>query len=167
VPEATAKLEGVAEMVRAALALRGASLVLYREKTLVEFKTERLGPGLVRYEEGGHTSWQIGSYEDHHCHLDVEACTEVVFGAEPVGCQGGRLNYTVWFLVAGDCGNPYRPRAYFSVTLNRPYADDGRPRREVIDPVFDLFRELEGRPGVSAEPAFLCALEERYRAASA
>ncbi len=152
------RLPGIEAMVRGALALRAASLVIYRRRTLVEFKTERLGAGLSLYEEDGHTSWQIGDFDDHHCHLDIGLVTEVVFGAEPVSCQGGRLNYTIWFLTDDDSGNPYRPRAYFSVTLNRPYAADGAPLREVIAPVFALWRTLEGRPGVSAEPGFLEAI---------
>jgi hypothetical protein len=88
-------MAAVPDILRGALAFREASLVIYRHKTLVEFKTEKLGPGLSLYEEDGHVSWQIGAFDDHHCHLDVGACTSVVFGAEPVSCQGGRLNYTV------------------------------------------------------------------------
>lgn len=154
------RLAGIVAMVRGALALRAASLVIYRRRTLVEFKTERLGAGLSRYEEDGHTSWQIGDFDDHHCHLDIGLVTEVVFGAEPVSCQGGRLNYTVWFLTDDDAGNPYRPRAYFSVTLNRPYSADGALLQDVIAPVIALWHQFEGAPGVSAEPAFLAAIRQ-------
>lgn len=153
-------LPGIVEIVRGALGIRGGSLVIYRRRTLIELKTEKLGPGLTLYEEGGHTSWQIGDADDHHCHLDVGACTRVVFGAEPVSCQGGRLNYTIWFLVDEDCGNPYRPDAYFSVTLDRPYTADGAARREIVAQMFQLYRRFEGEAGVSAEPRFLEALSD-------
>jgi len=139
-----------------ALALLEASLVIFRDRTLVEFKTERLG-GLHRYEEQGHVSWQLGSFEDHHCHLDLDAVTEVLFSAEPVPCQGNRLNYTIWFLVPGDCGNPYRPDGYFSITLNKPYRA-GVARPEVIDPVMALYRRHADQPWVRADERFLDAL---------
>lgn len=142
------------ELVRGALALPDASLVIYRARTLIEFRTDRLTEGLTLYREGKHASWQIGAFDDHHCHLDVGAVGEVVFGAEPVSCQRGRINYTVWFLVDDDCGNPYRPRAYFSVTLNRPYDEAGVPRREVVAPMLALGARFEGRQGVSLEPTF-------------
>ncbi|APR77632.1 Hypothetical protein A7982_02979 [Minicystis rosea] len=148
-------MPAVVDILRGALAFRDASLVIFRHKLLVEMKTEKLGPGLSLYEEDGYTSWQIGAFEDHHCHLDIGACTGVLFGAEPVSCQGGRLNYTVWFLVEGDCGNPYRPDAYFSVTLNKPYTADGEVRRELVQQVLDLYRRFEDVPGVSAEPTFI------------
>lgn len=148
------------EVLRGALEFRDASLVLYRHKMLVEFKTEKLGAGLSIYEEGGHVSYQIGDFDGHHCHVDVGACTSISFGAEPVSCQGGRLNYTVWFLVDGDCGNPYRPNAYFSVTLNRPYETDGSVRRDMLEQVFRLYRTFAPEPGVVAEPGFLDAMAE-------
>jgi hypothetical protein len=153
----------VVDLVRGALALRGASLVIYRRRTLIEFKTERLGGGLTLYEEDGHTSWQIGDFDDHHCHLDVGECARASFGAEPVSCQGGRLNYTVWFLVDRDAENPYRRDAYFSVTLNRPYEADGAVKREIVGQMFRLYRAFEGRPGIAAEPAFLEAMAGHER----
>lgn len=159
-PKPSLRMPSIVELVQGALALKGASLVIYRHKTLIEFKTERLGPGLSLYEEQGHCSWQIGDFDDHHCHLDVGACTQVVFGAEPVSCQGGRLNYTLWFMVEGDCGNPYRPNAYFSVTLNKPYGEDGLARLELIEPVFELYRRFRDDAQVSAEPAFLRAMDD-------
>ncbi len=148
----------VPDILRGALAFRDASLVIFRRGLLVEFKTEKLSPGLSLYEEDGHVSWQMGGFDDHHCHLDIGKCTSVVFGAEPVSCQKGRLNYTVWFLVDGDCGNPYRPSAALSVTLNRPYTAEGEVRRDIVDQVFDLYRRFEGTPGVSAEPTFVEAM---------
>lgn len=159
-PRPILHIPAIAEIVQAALDLKGASLVIFRHKTLIEFKTEKLGQGLSLYEEHGHVSWQIGAFDGHHCHLDVGACTQVIFGAEPVSCQGGRLNYTVWFLVEGDCGNPYRSNAYFSVTLNQPYGEDGLARMEVIEPVFELYGRFRDNPSVSAEPAFLRAMED-------
>ena len=153
-------LPGIVEIVRGALGIRGGSLVIYRRKTLIELKTDKLGAGLTLYEEGGHHSWQIGDADDHHCHLDVGACTSVVFGAEPVSCQGGRLNYTIWFLVDEDCGNPDRPEAYFSVTLDRPYTAEGAARRELVEQMFRLYQRFEGETGVSAEPTFLRALSD-------
>lgn len=136
-----------------ALALREASLVIYREHTLVEFKTDLLG-GLHRYEAQGHVSWQLGRFDGHHCHLALERVDRVLFSAEPVSCQGNRLNYTVWFLVPGACGNPYRPDGYFSVTLNRPYRA-GAVRLEVIEPVLALYRRYAGEPWVEADEQFL------------
>lgn len=141
-------------LLDAALAFRGASLVIYRRRTLVELKTERLTSRVTRYVEDGHASWQIGAFDDHHCHLDLDAITAVVFGAEPVSCQGGRLNYTVWFEESGDAGNPYRPAASCSVTLNAPYEPDGTPRLELIRPFFELFDRSRELAGVSAEKTF-------------
>ena len=154
-PEPKLAMPEVPDILRGALSFRDASLVIFRHKLLVEFKTELLGPGLSLYEEDGYTSWQIGPFEGHHCHLDIGACTSVVFGAEPVSCQGGRLNYTVWFNVEGDGGNPYRPEAYFSVTLNKPYTAGGEVRRDLVQQVFDLYRRFADVPGVSAEPTFI------------
>jgi len=147
----------VLDLLREALRFREASLVIYRERTLVELQTEKLA-GVFKYVEDGHVSWQIGEFEDHHCHLALGAVTGVVFSAEPVPCQGGRLNYTVWFLVPGPCGNPYRRDGYFSVVLNRPYAN-GTPRHEVIEQVFRLYRRHAVHPWVTADDQFLRALE--------
>ncbi len=146
----------IVPLLREALALHEASLVIFRDRTLVEFKTDRLG-GLHRYEEQGHVSWQIGQFDDHHCHLALDAVTEVLFSAEPVPCQGNRLNYTVWFLVPGACGNPYRPDGYFSITLNKPYRA-GAVRPEVIDPVMALYRRHANQAWVRADAQFLDAL---------
>ena len=145
-------------LLREALALRDASLVIFRDRTLIEFKTERLG-GLHRYEEAGHVSWQIGDQNDHHCHLSLDSVSHVLFSAEPVSCQGGGLNYTVWFLSAGPCGNPYRRDGYFSITLNRPYKGS-RPRTEVIEPVLDLYRKHRTLTFVSADEVFQRVLEQ-------
>jgi hypothetical protein len=79
----------------------------------------------------------------------------VLFDAEPVPCQGGRINYTVWFLGTGDCGNPYRPDGLFSITLNRPYADDGTARKAVIAPMLDLYAKYRNEAQVHASEAFL------------
>jgi len=159
-PEPSLSHPKIADLLRGALAFRDASLVIYRHKMLVELKTERLGKGLQVYEEDGHVSWQIGDFEDHHCHLDIGAVKTVFFGAEPVSCQGGRVNYTVWFLVEGDCGNPYKKDGYFSVTLNRPYTAEGEVRRDIVEQVFRLYRAFAGEPFVTAEASFLRALED-------
>lgn len=143
-------------MLQQALALRDASLVIYRDRALIEFKTERLD-GLHRYEEQGHVSWQIGAQDDHHCHLSLCAVVRVLFSAEPVSCQGGGLNYTVWFLSAGPSGNPYRRDGYFSITLNRPYTGNAA-RREVIAPVLELYQRFQQEPWVLADEAFLQVL---------
>jgi len=140
-----------------AIALEDASLVIFRRGLLVEFKTEGLAPGLTASVEGEHRSWQIGPFDGHHCHLDLAAVRAILFDAEPVSCQGGRINYTVWFLGAGDCGNPYRSDGLFSVTLNRPYAADGSPRAEVILPMFALHEKYENEAAVSASAGFLNA----------
>lgn len=139
-----------------ALSIPDACLVIYRDRTLVEFQTARL-TGPHRYEEAGHVSWQIGEFTEHHCHLALSAVTRVLFSAEPVSCQRGRLNYTLWFLVEGDCGNPYRRGGYFSITLNRPY-DGEQPRMDCIGPMFDLYRAMAGLPWVTADGAFLKAM---------
>jgi hypothetical protein len=140
-----------------ALALRDASLVIFRRGLLVEFKTEALSPGLSSSVEGEHRSWQIGPFQGHHCHLDLQSVRHIEFHAEPVSCQGGRINYTVWFLADADCGNPYRPEGLFSVTLNRPYAPDGTPRTEIIAPMYALYDDLAGTASVRASSAFLQA----------
>jgi hypothetical protein len=141
-----------------ALALREASLVIYRERTLVEFQTEKID-GVHRYEEKGHVSWQIGGLRDHHCHLALGAVHRVMFSAEPVSCQGQGLNYTIWFLTAGPSGNPWRRDGYFSVVLNRPYTGDA-PRLEVIQPVLDLYLRYRDEPWVLADARFLRTLEQ-------
>nr|MCU0922430.1 hypothetical protein [Burkholderiaceae bacterium] len=144
-------------VLQQALALRDASLVIFRDRALIEFKTDRLA-GLHRYEEQGHVSWQIGALDDHHRHLSLGAVVRVLFSAEPVSCQGGGLNYTVWFLSAGSSGNPYRRDGYFSVVLNRPYTGDAA-RREVIDPVLALYRRFRHEPWVQADETFLRVLD--------
>jgi hypothetical protein len=144
-------------VLRQALALRDASLVIFRDRALIEFKTERLD-GLHRYEEQGHASWQIGAQDDHHCHLSLDSVVRVLFSAESVSCQGGGLSYTVWFLSAGPSGNPYRRDGYFSIVLNRPYTGNAA-RREVIDPVLTLFRRWQHEPWVGADETFLQVLQ--------
>ncbi len=144
----------VESVLAGALGWMDASLVIFRQGVLVEFKTEQLAPGLAVSLEGRHRSWQIGPFEGHHCHLDLAAVHAVLFDAEPVSCQGGRINYTAWFLGEGDCGNPYRRDGLFSVTLNRPYHSDGSPRREVMAPVFALHDRFSHQPLVSASDGF-------------
>ena len=157
-PAATADAEPLClPVLQQALALRDASLVIFRDRALVEFKTERLD-GLHRYEEAGHVSWQIGALDDHHCHLSLSAVTRVLFSAEPVSCQGGGLNYTIWFLSAGPSGNPYRRDGYFSIVLNRPYTGNAA-RREVIDPVLALYRRFRHEPWVQSDETFLQVLK--------
>ncbi|WP_439586111.1 hypothetical protein [Hydrogenophaga sp.] len=148
----------VLPLLRAALALPDATLVIHRDQVLVEFQTERLD-GVHRFEEHGHVSWQIGAQHEHHCHLRLASVKDVQFSAQASPCQGGGLNYTLWFQTAESSGNPFRPRGYFSVTLNRPYAH-GQPRLEVIQPMLDLYRRFEGAPWVSADEAFLRVLAE-------
>jgi hypothetical protein len=140
-------------LLKKALQFRDASLVIYRDRTLIEFKTEKLD-GLHRYVEQGHVSWQIGAFDDHHCHLSLDTVVRVWFSAEPVSCQGGGINYTVWFLSAGPSGNPFRRDGYFSIVLNRPYAGN-QPRLDVIGPMLDLYREFSNAPWVQADPKFL------------
>jgi hypothetical protein len=134
----------IEKVLSAALELREASLVMFRRGILAEFKTELLRPGLSASQEGGFRSWQIGPYEGHHCHLDLAMVSEIWFDAEPVSCQGGRLNYTAWFLGSDDCGNPYRANGLFSVTLNAPYAKDGRARTEDMFSVYSRHAHLQG-----------------------
>jgi len=141
-----------------AIALHDASLVIFRDRTLVEFKTDDLA-GVFEFTEGEHTSWQIGAFDAHHCHLALSAVTSVEFSAESVPCQGNRLNYTIWFLVAGGCGNPFRSDGYFSITLNRPY-EGQRPRWDVIRPVTELYRKYRDQKWVRADDGFLGALDD-------
>ena len=145
-------------LLRDALALRESSLVIYRERTLVEFQTEKID-GVHRYVEQGHVSWQIGGLRDHHCHLALGAVDRVLFSAEPVSCQGGGLNYTIWFLTSGPCGNPWRRDGYYSVVLNRPYSGNA-PRLEVIKPMLDLYLRYCNEPWVEADARFISALEQ-------
>lgn len=148
-------LETVEQVLAGALAWRDGSLVIHRRGILVEFKTELLAPGLTSSREAGCRSWQVGPFEGHHCHLDLAAVRQVWFDAEPVSCQGGRLNYTVWFLAVADCGNPYRPEGLFSVTLNGPYRRDGSLRCDLVGPVYALYEAYRDHYGVSASLAFL------------
>ncbi len=145
-------------LVEEAIAIPEASLVIYRDRTLVEFKTDHLG-GLFEYREGDHISWQFGRFEGHHCHLSLNAVTGIEFSAEPVSCQKGRLNYTIWFLIAGGCGNPFRSDGYFSVTLNRPYKGD-HPRWEVICPLVNIYAKYRHQEWVRADNGFIAALRD-------
>lgn len=154
----SSELPAALPLLRQALALPDATLVIHREQVLVEFQTERLD-GVHRFEEQGHVSWQIGAQHEHHCHLRLDSVHDVQFSAQASPCQGGGLNYAVWFQTLQPCGNPFRPQGYFSVTLNRPYAH-GQPRHEVIQPMLDLYRRFEGAPWVSADEAFLRVLAE-------
>lgn len=150
------------QLLTEAMELKDASLVIFRDRTLVEFKTDHLD-GVHRYEEHGHVSWQLGAYRHHHCHLALDAVKRVEFSAEPVPCQGGGLNYTIWFLTDTASGNPYRPDGYFSITLNRPYlqnVEGAAPRLAVIQPILDLYRRHQGRPWVSADLLFTDVLRE-------
>lgn len=155
--EEETRLDLVERVLSGALALKEASLVVFRRGVLVEFKTEMLVPSLARTNEGRYRGWQLGPFEGHHCHLDLAAVTQVWFDAEPVSCQGGRLNYTVWFLTAEDCGNPYRPEGLFAITLNSPYTAEGFARADVVLPVYLLHARHDGEPGVSASGAFIAA----------
>lgn len=148
----------VASLLREALGLQDASLVICRPKLIIEFKTEGLGRGLQRFTQDGHETWQIGEFRGHHCHVDLNTIAQVVFDAAPVACQGGRPNYTVWFMADWDCANPFRKGGYLSVTLNSPYTEMGTPRREVIDPVINLYRRYCNDKRVFAEPGFLHAI---------
>jgi hypothetical protein len=144
----------VERALRCALAFDDASLVIFRRGVLVEFKTALLTPRLSSTTEGTHRGWQVGPSDGHHCHLDLASVTSIWFDAEPVSCQGGRLNFTVWFLAAADCGNPYRADGAFSITLNSPYGSDGIPRRNVILPFYSLYDANRHIPGITASAAF-------------
>ena len=154
-PDRHAHEAAVAALLNQMLLFKAASLVIFRRGALIEFKTELLDEKVTSFEEDGHRSWQIGAFAGHHCHLDLGAVREVLFDAEPVSCQGGRLNYTVWFCGADDCGNPYRPAALFSVTLNGPYASDGTPKREIIGQVYAAYDALRASPLVRGSESFL------------
>ncbi len=141
-----------------AIALYDASLVIFRESTLVEFKTDDMA-GVFEYTKGEHTSLQIGATDAHHCHLALNAVTSAECSAEPVPCQGNRLNSTIRFLVAGGCGNPFRSEGYFSVTLNRPY-DGHRPRWAVRGPVANPYEKDRQHESVRADRGFISALAD-------
>jgi hypothetical protein len=91
--------------------------------------------------------------------LALGAVTKVLFSAEPVSCQGGGLNYTVWFLTSGPSGNPYRRDGYFSVVLNKPYEGE-QPRLELIEPVIDLYRRFSTEAYVLADSGFLQVMSD-------
>lgn len=150
-------VDDVVRVLNEALALPDASLVIFRPGALIEFKTERLRERVTLWVEDGHSSWQIGSFDDHHCHLELGAVQRVAFEAEPVSCQGGRINYTVWFLGERECGNPYRPQGLFSVTFNRPYEADGTVRADIVGAMYAFYRRVRDAAYVSATDAFLQA----------
>lgn len=145
----------VGDALRELVGWDDASLVIFRRGAIVEFKTALLRDHITLEETEGHRSWQIGAFEGHHCHLDLAAVMRLHFDAESVPCQGGRVNYTAWFLVSGDCGNPYRPDALFSITLDRPYEPDGSPRLRNIAQVFRSYDRLSSHGWVDASAAFL------------
>jgi len=140
-------------LLREAVDLPGASLVILRERTLIELQTEQLA-GVSKFVEQGYVSWQIGGFEQSHCHLDLYALTGARFTAEPTPCQGGRLNFTLWLLVAERSGNPYKADGYFSIVLNQPYDSGGRPRWEVIQPMVALYRAYRQEPWLDADDRF-------------
>ena len=140
-------------LLKQALDLPEASLVILRERTLVELQTGQL-EGVFKFVEKGSVSWQIGGYKQSHCHLDLYAITGVQFAAEPTPCQGGRLNFTIWFLTGDRCGNPYKWDGYFSVVLNQPYDGQGAPRAKVIEPMLALFRSHLGEAWISTDKRF-------------
>lgn len=142
-------------LLREALEIKEGSLVVYRFLTLVEFKTGFPEMKLSRFEEDGYVSWQIGAFEKHHLHLDLRKITGAQFKAEETTCQGGKLNYTLWFLVSEDIGNKYFPNGYFSVTLNKPYDEKGEPRREIIGQIFSLWEKYKLYGGIAADETFL------------
>jgi hypothetical protein len=157
-PQVTQNESPFEPLLRDALELKDAALVFFRDRMLVEFQTEKL-KGMQRYEEAGHVSWQLGDQRDHHCHVSLDSVAGVLFSAEPVSCQGGGLNYTVWFLTGDSCGNPYRRNGYFSITLNRPYTGS-EPRLEVIEPIFRLYERYKHLPVVQADETFLQAARQ-------
>lgn len=153
----TPSIDDVVRMLDRALMLPDASLVIFRAGALVEFKTEQLRERVTRWVERDHVTWQIGSFKEHHCHLDLSAVKGITFDAEPVPCQGGRTNYTIWFIGEHDCGNPFRPHGLFSVTFNHPYFRDGTVRRDIVDMMYALYHSERTAPWVSASDAFLNA----------
>lgn len=142
-------------LLREALLLKEGSLVIYRFLTLVEFKTGLPEMKLSRFEEDGYVSWQVGAFEKHHLHVDLRKITGVQFKAEETTCQGGKLNYTIWFLVSDDIGNKYFPNGYFSVTLNKPYDENGNPRMDIVGQVFSLWEKYKDFSGISGDEMFL------------
>jgi hypothetical protein len=140
------------DLLKDAVKLPGASLVIYRDRLLIEFQTELIS-GVYRFEEFGHVSWQIGKTSEHHCHLSLTSVDRVLFSAEPTDCQGGALNYTIWFLTSGPSGNPWRRNGYFAIVLNRPYKGED-PRMSVIQPLMDLYSAYRDRSWVNADAAF-------------
>ena len=159
-PDPSRRRSAIEQIVDEALRLPDASLVIHRHRTLVEFKTELLTETLSCWQHGKMKSWQIGPFEGHHCHLDIDAVARVCFSAEASPCQGGRPNYTVWFETDDDAGNPHRPHGYFSVTLNAPYRPDGSRRDEIVAAVQSLYRRWADAAEVIADAAFLAALED-------
>lgn len=142
-------------LLREALAIKEGSLVVYRYLTLIEFKTGLPEMKLSRYEEDGYVSWQIGAFEKHHLHVDLRKLTGAQFKAEETTCQGGRLNYTVWFVINEDVGNTYFQNGYFSITLNKPYDVDGSPRMDIVGQMFSLWKKYRSVDGISADEKFL------------
>lgn len=145
---------GVVRALEGALRLPETSLVIHRAGTLVELRTDQLAGHLVPPTHDPTGSWQIGPFDGDHCHLTLAAVEQVELDAEPVPCQGGRPNLTIWFLSDRDCGNPHRHRGYFSVTARRPYDEAGAPRPAVLAPFFLLADEIRGEPLVTVTPAF-------------
>jgi len=143
----------VLPLLKQAVDLPEASLVILRERTLVELQTHQL-EGVFKFVEQGHVSWQIGGFTQSHCHMDLYAITGVQFAADPTPCQGGRLNLTIWFLTGDRSGNPYRWDGYFSVVLNQPYDKQGVPRAEVIEPMLALYRSHCDERWINADERF-------------
>jgi hypothetical protein len=150
-------LASVEAILAGALTLKDASLVVFRRGVLIEFKTALLSSGLAATKERRYRGWQVGPIDGHHCHLDLASIASVWFDAEPVSCQGGRLTYTICFVIDGDCGNPYRPGGLFSITLNAPYAKNGATRTKLVEAVYALHDRHREAPFVFASEAFVAA----------
>lgn len=142
----------VQSLLSDALHLTNASLVIFRSGILVEFKTNLLQMRNPPIRLDG-SLCQVGGEEGHHCHLQLGQVATIHFDAEPLSCQRGRLNDTVWFLSGKDCGNPYKRDGLFSVTFNAPYDDSGMLRiDEALSAIVSTKRMFQSAMRLPATP---------------
>jgi hypothetical protein len=139
-----------------ALRLRDASLVICRDRTVVEVPTDKLA-GIQSCQSTHLPGWCIGDVSEPHCHLALEAVTRVLFSAESSVSGVTEETYAVWFLTEDACGNPLRRNGYFSVRLNRTSSGDATQRKH-IEALFDVYRSVMREPWVDADSAFLRAM---------
>ncbi|MFT4173372.1 MAG: hypothetical protein QM639_12480 [Rhodocyclaceae bacterium] len=139
-----------------ALRLHDASLVICRDRMVVEVPTDKVADVTASHasEQAG---WRVGVAGEPHCYLALDAVVRVLFAAETGTPDHPQESYAVWFLTDNACGNPLRRDGYFSIRLNGSSAGDALQRKHA-EALFDVYRGVMREPWVDADSAFLRAM---------